>query len=90
MNHLLLHCPIAYELWSMVWNPFGLQWVMLHGVSNLFRVGKVPLVGIGALIYGGLSLIVSYGVFGESGTQDVSKGRSDLLLILNLFFFIPC
>ena len=55
-----------------------------------FRVGKVPLVGIGALIYGGLSLIVSYGVFGESGTQDVSKGMSGLLQILNLFFFIPC
>ena len=55
-----------------------------------FRVGKVPSVGIGALIYGGLSLIVSYGVFGESGTQDVSKGMSGLLQILNLFFFIPC
>ena len=54
-----------------------------------FQVGKVPSVGIGALIDGGLSLIVSYGVFGESGTQDVSKGRSGPLQILNLFFFIP-
>ena len=43
-----------------------------------FRVGKVPSVGIEALIYGGLSHIVSYGVFGENGTQDVSKGRSGL------------
>ena len=31
MNHLLLHCPIAYDLWSMVWALFGLQWVMPHG-----------------------------------------------------------
>ena len=36
VNHLLLHCPITYELWSMVWALFGLQWVMPHGVSNLF------------------------------------------------------
>ena len=25
VNHLLLHCPIAYDLWSMVWALFGLQ-----------------------------------------------------------------
>ena len=36
VNHLLLHCPIAYDLWSMVWALFGLQWVMPHGVSDLF------------------------------------------------------
>ena len=30
VNHLLLHCPIAYELWSMVWTLFGLLWVMPH------------------------------------------------------------
>ena len=24
MNHLLLHVPIAYDLWSMVWALFGL------------------------------------------------------------------
>jgi len=28
VDHLLLHCPIAIELWSMVlvWNPFGDAW----------------------------------------------------------------
>ena len=36
-----------------------------------FRVGKVPSVGIGALIYGGFPHVVSYGVFGKNGTQDV-------------------
>ena len=57
------------------WSSMGyVAWCLLY-----FRVGKVPSVGIEALIYGGLSLIVSYGVFGKSGTQDVSKGRSGLL-----------
>ena len=55
-----------------------------------FQVGKVPSVGIGALIYGGLSHIVTYGVFGENGTQDVSKGRNSLFQNLNLFCFTPC
>ena len=36
VNHLLLHYPIAYELWSMVWALFGLQWVMPLGVFDLF------------------------------------------------------
>ena len=36
VNHLLLHCPIAYELWSMVWTLFGLLWVMPHWVFDLF------------------------------------------------------
>ena len=55
-----------------------------------FQVGKVHLVGTGALIYGGLSLIVLYGVFGENLTQDVLKGRNGLFWILNLCFFMPC
>lgn len=28
MDHLLLHYPIAYELWTMVCCLFGLHWVM--------------------------------------------------------------
>ena len=35
MNHLLLHCPIAYELWSMVFVFFGIHWVMPYKVSEL-------------------------------------------------------
>ena len=55
-----------------------------------FLVGKVPLVDIRALIYEGLYHIVSYGVFSESKTQDVSKGRNGLFWNLNLSFFTPC
>ena len=36
VNHLLLHCPIAFELWSMVWSLFGGIWVMPQSVANLF------------------------------------------------------
>ena len=40
VNHLFLHCPIAYELWSMVWTLFGLLWVMPHSVTDLFLSGQ--------------------------------------------------
>ena len=36
VDHLLLHCPIDYELWTMVFCLFGLQWVMPKRVIDLF------------------------------------------------------
>ena len=35
VDHLLLHCSIAYELWSMVFCLFGIHWVMPYKVSEL-------------------------------------------------------
>ena len=34
---LVLHCPIAYELWSLVFCLFGLHWVMPLKVVELFE-----------------------------------------------------
>ena len=28
VDHLLLHCPIALDLWSMILGLFGVYWVM--------------------------------------------------------------
>ena len=35
VDHLLLYCPIAFELWSMVLTLFGIYWVMLKTVVEL-------------------------------------------------------
>ena len=35
VDHLLLHCPIAYEMWIMVFCLFGICWVMLQRVVDL-------------------------------------------------------
>ena len=35
INHLLLHCPIARELWNMVFTLFGLSWAMPNYVVEL-------------------------------------------------------
>lgn len=36
VDHLLLHCRLAGELWSMVFALFGVQLVMLRSVLELF------------------------------------------------------
>ena len=35
VDHLLLHCPIAYELWTMVFYLFGIYGTMLPKVIEL-------------------------------------------------------
>jgi len=30
VDYLLLHCALAYALWSYVFGLFGVHWVMLH------------------------------------------------------------
>ena len=42
-NHLLLHCPVAWELWSMVCILFGTPWVMPRSVVDLLTCWKGSL-----------------------------------------------
>ena len=43
---LLLHFPIAYDLWSMVFCLFGIHWVMSYKVSGVLRLGRGSLADI--------------------------------------------
>ncbi len=35
VDHLLLHCSVAVEIWSFVFQLFGVEWVMPRGVLDL-------------------------------------------------------
>jgi hypothetical protein len=35
VDHLLLHCPFAWELWSMVFDLFGVLWVMPRSIVEM-------------------------------------------------------
>jgi hypothetical protein len=34
INHLLLHCEVAMEVWNMVFQLFGVMWVMLGRLND--------------------------------------------------------
>ena len=34
VNHLLLHCDKAYQLWSLVFRSFGINWVLPSSVAD--------------------------------------------------------
>ena len=36
INHLLIHCDLAFGLWSFVFRIFGIFWVLPGGVLDLF------------------------------------------------------
>ena len=44
VDHLLLHCPVACELWSLVFCLFGIQ--CLTRLLSCLNLGKVNLGGI--------------------------------------------
>ena len=35
MDHLLIHCSVAYSLWVQMLQAFGNQWVMPSSVASL-------------------------------------------------------
>ena len=35
VDHLLLHCPVTYTLWTLMLHPFGIHWVMQGMVAGL-------------------------------------------------------
>ena len=58
IDHLLSHCPLAFDLWSMVFTLFGIHWVMPKTVVELWLVGKENLGGSGMLLFGWLCPII--------------------------------
>jgi hypothetical protein len=84
MDHLLLHCKLANALWNVIFSQFGLCWVMLGLVRELFACWWTG-VARGVLWFGRWFLCVLCGVFGGNVMLDTLKTRHVLLRK----FFIP-
>jgi hypothetical protein len=41
VNHLLLHCSVAQELWELIFSMFGVAWVMPRGVVDLLSCWSI-------------------------------------------------
>ena len=35
VDHLFIHCSVAFELWSLIFRMFGVQWVLPEKVLDL-------------------------------------------------------
>ncbi len=36
MDHIFLHCTVAWDLWSFVFSSFGINWVLVKVIDLLF------------------------------------------------------
>ena len=58
IDHLFLHCPVALELWDMVFGLFGVCWVMPFSVVGLLACWQGRFAAIVMEIFGWLFLTV--------------------------------
>ena len=87
-DHLLLHCVCVYDIWSMVFCLFGIQWVIPDRVVDLLACWYGVLGDISVLMYGGQLPRLLCGPSGGSGTNTLLKGLKPRLWFWNYSFFV--
>ena len=85
IDHFLFHCPIAYEMWTMVCYLFGLQWVMPKMAIDMFSAWQGTL-GRHRNSFLECCHIASCGVFGGNKMLEVLRDRNGLSLKLRPLF----
>jgi hypothetical protein len=73
IDHLLLHCEVARDLWSSIYNLFGVVWVMPRRVIDVLnswgvRLGMVQLGKLGNWLHCAFG-----GVYGGRGMLGILK-----------------
>jgi hypothetical protein len=82
LDHLFLHCDVARELWIMVFQMFGIEWVMPKRVVDLLACWNRGSAGMTTLLFG-MQFLPSYsGAFGEKGTLEASMIKRERAWIL--------
>ena len=87
INHLLPHCPIARELWRMVFTLFGVTWVMPKNVVELLASwpGKFRRHRNG-VIRNMVPHCLMWGIWRERNAQ-IFEGTERLIQDLKISFF---
>jgi hypothetical protein len=86
VSHLLLHCDVAFGLWSRAFDVFGIQWVLPESVADLL-FEWLNWLEKHSSISGILFFCASCGLCGRTEIVARSKTRRDLRLNRILFFF---
>ena len=90
IDHLLLHCLVAQELWNMVCSLFGAHWVMLCSVVKLWQVGLISLTDSKLRCFGVWSLIFLCGPYGGKGMHLLLKGMKGRFMSWSTSSFRLC
>ena len=87
VDHLLLHCHIATDFWSMVFGLFVVYWLMPETLIDLLACWQGRLGNIAMVLFGWLSHIVWCSVFrGKWITRPLITLRGPYQILK--FFFL--
>lgn len=93
VNHLFIHCDVAWSLCLLTFNLFGIKWVLPSNSQSSFGVefqsGEKKRKGW----FGIWSHTLSFGVFGRKGTLELLRRKPSLslsssLISLRLFLVV--
>uniref|UniRef100_A0A5B7BJ83 Reverse transcriptase zinc-binding domain-containing protein n=1 Tax=Davidia involucrata TaxID=16924 RepID=A0A5B7BJ83_DAVIN len=92
VNHLLLHCPVAKEMWDLLLAIFGLQWVMLYLFKDLlFCWGGVRVRKDLKRVWRIAPLCLAWSLWGERNRRTFDGVDRSIPILkdrfLNLFYF---
>ena len=75
ISHMLLHCEVAYGLWTFVFRSFGIEWGCL-GVFMIYSLDGITGWGRIILKFGIWFLPAFFGLDGENGIIVILRMRS--------------
>ena len=88
VDHLLLHCPMAFEMWSMIFCLFGICWVMPQRVVDLLDCWSCNFRQHCNIVFGGLCRTAWCGVSGGNKILKALRVANGPFLSLSLFSFL--
>jgi hypothetical protein len=87
MDHLLLHCGVAYALWNVIFSRFGLCWVMLGSVRELLACWWTRGCTRRAVIWKMVPLCLMWCIWRERNARCYKDTAHSFEEILHYFFF---
>jgi len=84
VDHLLLHCDVAYALWSALFIHFGLSWVMPRRLFDLFACWWMSGRPRSAAIWKMVPICLLWCVWKEINNrcfEDLERSLEDILLL---------
>jgi hypothetical protein len=82
VDHLLLHCDVAYAMWSAIFSRFGLSWVMPLRVFDLFACWWTAGRPMSAVIWKMVPTCILWCVWKERNDrccEDLERSSEEIL-----------